>query len=130
MKPVEQRERPGDTLRDLSRELLLEALRDKDPADRILYQFAVKNLMLLASLAEDEAIRLASAQFLTRQFAPRPQIAPAGQVWGEQEQVAIRKIDEILVRRGLSEPQAMAFDTTREGSLEEVAGEADDESES
>jgi hypothetical protein len=117
-------------LRDLSREFLFEALADKDPADRILYQFAVKQLMLLSSLADDAAIRLASAQFLTKQFAPRPQAAPAGQVWGEEEQVAIRKIDEILLRRGLSKPQAMEFEAVQEGNLEEVTGEVDDESES
>jgi lipase chaperone LimK len=116
-------------LDDLSRQHLFEALEEKDPADRILYQFAVRQLMLLAALAGDETIRLASARFLAEQSAPRLQAPPARHGWGEQEQLAISKIDAILVRRGLSKPQAMEFEAVQEGHPEEIAREADNESE-
>jgi hypothetical protein len=118
-KPTEQRERLDHLLADLSRGSLLEVLEEKDPADRVLFQFAVRQLMLLSSLAGDETIRLASARFLAEQFAPRPQAPPAGRAWGEQEQMAIRKIDEILVRRGLSRAPGMELEAVQEGPTEE-----------
>jgi hypothetical protein len=72
---------------------------DRCPNRKTIYRHAIRQLHLLATLCPDFGVRQSAAIFLAKEFAPHPETG--GRVWGEQEQVAVTRIETILKRRGI-----------------------------
>jgi hypothetical protein len=109
---------------------------DIGPDRETLYSHAIRQLHLLATLCPDFGVRQSAAIFLAKEFAPKPPTGAGG--WGEEEALAVTRIEAILRRRGISAPSSdmgepLELEADAEGSFstrdKDEAGVGEDEHE-
>jgi hypothetical protein len=91
-----------------------------------LYNFAVRQILLLSSLAPDDRLRFDAARFLAAEFRPLIQVLPQEQARRD----ALEKIEGILRARGIGPPEEapLTFELAREGAFLEQEGAETEES--
>jgi hypothetical protein len=72
---------------------------DRCPNRKTIYRHAIRQLHLLATLCPDFGVRQSAAIFLAKEFAPPPETG--ARAWGDQEALAMTRIEAILERRGI-----------------------------
>jgi hypothetical protein len=96
-----------------------------------LYNYAIKQILLLSRLAPDDRLRFDAARFLVGEFKPLVQILPQEEA---RRSVALEKIENILRARGIEPPAEapLTFELKRKGvfleqeGAETEAGDGDD----